>query len=86
VGLPGVLEATWPPDVLQVRAVAVVNQSEFEDRLAAIEERLDDIHERTKLLLALRILEDGHAPDMHVALAFARDPDRLRKLYPQVRS
>lgn len=53
------------------------------EQLDDIEERLDDIRALTELLLALRIIEDGHAANMREAFVIARNPFILNKLYPE---
>lgn len=61
----------------------MAEDAEVRRQLDAIEQRMAELEGTIRILWALRILQDGHAPDWTVAVAFARDPDRLRRLYPE---
>jgi hypothetical protein len=52
-------------------------------QLDAIERHLEGLEANVHLLVALRLVEDGHAPDLNVGLVWAKDLDRLRRLYPE---
>jgi hypothetical protein len=52
-------------------------------QLDAIERHLASLEATVRLMVAARLVEDGHAPDWKVAIAWARDPERLRQLYPE---
>lgn len=56
----------------------------IEIELAEIERRLRETHAALQLLLAMRILEDGHAKNLGEAVRIAKDLDRVRALYPDV--
>jgi hypothetical protein len=61
----------------------VADDPKVRKQLDEIERHLTELEGATRILWALRLLQDGHAPDWTVAVAWARDPERLRRLYPQ---
>lgn len=52
------------------------------DQLDRIEKRLEEIRATTEILVAVRLIEDLHATNMREALVLARDPEKLKLLYP----
>ncbi len=56
--------------------------SEIDIALSRIEAHLAGLEATTRLLVASRLIEDGHATDWKAAARIARDPERLRTLYP----
>lgn len=59
---------------------------EEQDLLTEIENRLEVIEGTVRLMLAMRLIADGHAKDLRTALRIARDPAWLRAIYPEAMS
>lgn len=53
--------------------------------LAQIEQQLETIHATTRFLLAMKLVEQGHARNLREASKIAKDPARLAAIYPEPR-
>lgn len=56
---------------------------ETELTLDRIDAKLTALEGLLQLMVALRLVEHGHAPDLKAAMPIARDLDRLREIYPE---
>lgn len=51
--------------------------------IALLEQRVDELLATTRLMLALKLIERGHAKDLRAASRLAKDLDRVRELEPE---
>jgi hypothetical protein len=68
---------------------AVADRQSLLDYIDALDAEITKLDESTasalgasRILLGLKILEDGHAPNLGRAIDIASDLDRVRELYP----
>lgn len=54
--------------------------------LAQIEEQLESVHATTRLMLASKLVEQGHAKGLREAFKIIEDPARLAAIYPEPRA
>lgn len=54
------------------------------EQLRDVEHRLREIDATYRLLLGIRILDDGHAKTLGEAVRIARDLEKVREIYPGV--
>lgn len=62
----------------------IVDEARVRGELEAVEQRLHDIEGTSRLLLAFRILQDGHAKNLGEAGGIADDRERVHELYPDM--
>lgn len=58
-------------------------EAAFHEELAAIEESLEHTLELAQLMLGMRLVDDGHAPNLGAGIRLAKDLDKVRELYPE---
>lgn len=63
---------------------AIVDEAKVRSELEAVDQRLHEIEGTSRLLLAFRILQDGHAKTLGAAGRIADDRDRVHELYPDM--
>jgi hypothetical protein len=61
----------------------VSDDSRLSVALKGIEQQLDAILAMNRLLLAVRLVQDGHAKDLREASRIVRDLDRVAEFYPE---
>lgn len=63
--------------------MTTADDSDLDQQLDQIEQKLASIQSVIELLVALRIQEAGHATTLREAVVIARDPERALALFPK---